>query len=270
MLTVKHMLQVKNGDYVGVTLSGVSKPTTYDAVAIYIQDPSDSAVGLNKLLKYKWANADLSYVSTGNTTFRCGLHLPQYVDWALCADQRPSSSRCDCRFMVTLCASPTHFCLHHLKHAEKPCSSLCCQECTHAWMSPAPSHRQMLTLHAPAASGSSTSAGRWWSTSSPMPHRPMASSAQRRWPPRLRRCPSATTTSPRKCTWRSRRRQGATCRQPGLTLAQPSSHAVTLMLHRGTAACLWCLGKCRVLLLYAGVHESGMVVPHDEGSLATE
>lgn len=61
---------MKNGDYVGVVLSGVTKPTTYDAVAIYVQDPSDSTVGLNKLLKYKWANADLSYVKTGNTTFR--------------------------------------------------------------------------------------------------------------------------------------------------------------------------------------------------------
>jgi len=61
---------VKNGDYVGVVLSGVTNPTTYDAVAVYVQDPSDSTVGLNKLLKYKWANADLSYVKTGNTTFR--------------------------------------------------------------------------------------------------------------------------------------------------------------------------------------------------------
>lgn len=58
-----------------MTLSGVPKPTTYDAVAIYVQDPSDSAIGLNKLLKYKWANANLSYVSTGSTTFRCGPQL---------------------------------------------------------------------------------------------------------------------------------------------------------------------------------------------------
>ena len=69
MLTV---LQVKNGDYISVTLSGVAKPTTYDAVAIYVQDPSDTTIGLNKLLKYKWANADLAYVKTGSTTFRCG------------------------------------------------------------------------------------------------------------------------------------------------------------------------------------------------------
>ena len=65
------MLQAKNGDFIGINLSGVSKPTTYDAVAIYVQDPSDSTIGLKKLLKYKWANADPSYVSTGNTTFRC-------------------------------------------------------------------------------------------------------------------------------------------------------------------------------------------------------
>ena len=76
-----HVIQVKNGDFIGVTLSGVSKPTTYDAVAVYIQDPSDSAVGLNKLLKYKWANADLSYVSTGSTTFRSGLQLPLMWTW---------------------------------------------------------------------------------------------------------------------------------------------------------------------------------------------
>ena len=58
-----------------MTLSGVPKPTTYDAVAIYVQDPSDTAIGLNKLLKYKWANANLSYVSTDSTTFRCGLQV---------------------------------------------------------------------------------------------------------------------------------------------------------------------------------------------------
>ena len=56
-----------------MTLSGVTNPTTYDAVAIYVQDPSDSSVGLNKLLKYKWANADLNYVKTGSTSFRCAL-----------------------------------------------------------------------------------------------------------------------------------------------------------------------------------------------------
>jgi hypothetical protein len=69
-LRCSHVSQVKNGDYVGVSLSGVKSATTYDAVAVYVQDPSDDAVGLNKLLKYKWANEDLTYVNTGNTSFR--------------------------------------------------------------------------------------------------------------------------------------------------------------------------------------------------------
>ena len=53
-----------------MSLSGVTNATTYDAVAIYVQDPSVDAVGLNKLLKYKWANEDLTYVTTGKTSFR--------------------------------------------------------------------------------------------------------------------------------------------------------------------------------------------------------
>lgn len=69
-LKCSHVPQVKNGDYVGVSLSGVTNATTYDAVAIYVQDPSGDAVGLTKLLKYKWANEDLTYVTTGKTSFR--------------------------------------------------------------------------------------------------------------------------------------------------------------------------------------------------------
>lgn len=69
-LKCSHVPQVKNGDNVGVSLSGVTNATTYDAVAIYVQDPSEDAVSLNKLLKYKWANEDLTYVTTGKTSFR--------------------------------------------------------------------------------------------------------------------------------------------------------------------------------------------------------
>ena len=58
--------------YVGVTVSGVAKATTYDALAIYLQDPSDSTVKLNRLIKYTWANENPAYIKTGNTTFRHG------------------------------------------------------------------------------------------------------------------------------------------------------------------------------------------------------
>ena len=84
--------QVKNGDYVGVTVTGVKKPSTYDALAIYLQDPSDSTVGLIRLIKYKWANQDPAYIKSGNTTFRHGGHpwmLPNSsgapgATWPLC------------------------------------------------------------------------------------------------------------------------------------------------------------------------------------------
>lgn len=62
---------MKEGDYVGVTVSGVAKPTTSDALAIYLQDLADSSIGLNRLIKYKWANADPNYITSGKTSFRC-------------------------------------------------------------------------------------------------------------------------------------------------------------------------------------------------------
>lgn len=62
--------QVKDGDWVGVTVTGVAKPTTSDALAIYLQDPADPTVGINRLIKYKWANADPAYISSGKTSFR--------------------------------------------------------------------------------------------------------------------------------------------------------------------------------------------------------
>ncbi|BDA47385.1 probable inactive purple acid phosphatase 27 [Coccomyxa sp. Obi] len=64
-----NVTEVKDGDWVGVTVSGVAKPTTSDALAIYLQDPADSSIGLNRLIKYKWANADPSYVKTGKASF---------------------------------------------------------------------------------------------------------------------------------------------------------------------------------------------------------
>lgn len=65
---------MKDGDWVGVTVSGVAKPTTSDALAIYLQDPADPNIGLNRLIKYKWANAEPSYVKTGKASFRCAIH----------------------------------------------------------------------------------------------------------------------------------------------------------------------------------------------------
>ncbi len=65
-------LQVKDGDWVGVTVSGVAKPTAYDAVAIYLQDPADPTIGLHRLIKYKWANGDSAYLTSGKTSFRSG------------------------------------------------------------------------------------------------------------------------------------------------------------------------------------------------------
>jgi hypothetical protein len=56
---------VKNGDFVSVVVSGVPKPSTYDALAVYLEGGS----GLNKLLKYQWSNQDTKYLTSGATTF---------------------------------------------------------------------------------------------------------------------------------------------------------------------------------------------------------
>ena len=94
-LKCSHVPQVKNGDYVGVSLSGVTNATTYDAVAIYVHDPSGDAVGLNKLLKYKWANEDLTYVTTGKTSFR-------YRSLSWNATQRRDEKGRPCKFLQRL------------------------------------------------------------------------------------------------------------------------------------------------------------------------
>jgi hypothetical protein len=62
---------VHDGEWVSVSVSGVAKPTQYDALAIYLEDEADTSIGLNRLIKYQWADADLAYLQQGSKSFRC-------------------------------------------------------------------------------------------------------------------------------------------------------------------------------------------------------
>ena len=58
--------KVGDGEFVQVTLSGVSSPTIQDAVGLYLGNNPNP--GLQDPVKYQWAANSPAYLTTGNAS----------------------------------------------------------------------------------------------------------------------------------------------------------------------------------------------------------